>query len=320
MSDFIGNCYGRLCICEKPPRNPEMGRAVARATTELDDQIAADQARAQQQFRLAAAGLQGSAAMAADLAGAPQRVVDDLLWIQSNMMSAGVPRVGSRAPLGSRGAGPRGAAPRGASGGSRRGSGASGGAATSSGEAGGAFVNQRRAPRFDSAYGTRKELKQFLDDMKPGEGATLVYDKDTGRWVLARSADPLDPAYQAGWVDHRGGHSALAREHFGLKDYELDVMRGLPADHPGRPLVGGSISKLPNGSLDVKWVSGGIQGDLPGRIASAASQSAALHGLGQFANPLTPSGLVNLIQGAAATPSGLLNTLSPPSSFYPNVK
>ena len=177
-------------------------------------------------------------------------------------------------------------------------------------EAGGAFVRKRRrAPRFDFLYGTRKELKQFLDDMEPGEGATLVYDKRTGRFVLARSGEGATPE---GWVTRNGGHSALAKDHFGVPDYGLDVMRGLPADHAGRYLVGGSISKLPNSSFQVNWFSGGINGG----TASVASQSAGLSAIGSFANPLTPSGLADVIQGAAATPSGL----SPPRPFYPNVK
>ncbi|MBL9023837.1 MAG: hypothetical protein JNL21_16705 [Myxococcales bacterium] len=147
-----------------------------------------------------------------------------------------------------------------------------------------------------------------MDDMEPGEGATLVYDKRTGRFVLARSGEGAMPE---GWVGRQGGHGPVLEQHWGVTD-------ATKVQGSNNPFVGGSISKGADGAFSFGWNSGQIQ--IGYITASPIDQAAALSAIGQFANPLTPSGLVNLIQGAPATPSGLLNALSPPSSFYPNVK
>ncbi len=324
--DYVHNCYGRFCTCEKePPAPPKGGPELRSLDPKREAEAAAAQTKNANAIGLFACGPLCSLGALADLFGAPPEVVTNLSEIELNMFLGGGVRgssgVGARAGarLPSRplepGAAPKPIEP------------AKGtdfdrllqknetdferlkkapsrlGTAAASAENGGAYVKKRQA-RFDSRYGTRRELKELLDDLEPGEGASVVYDKRTGEFVIARSGQGELPE---GWVSRNGGHLTLAEDHWGMHDVAL-----IQGKH--NPFVGGAITRAADGSLSVTWVSG----QLNGGAASLANQLAGVEALGSFANPLTPSGLSSLIQNAAGTPSGLLDALKP--NPYPIMK
>ncbi len=324
MDDY--NCHGRFCTCDKEPPAPPTGGPELRSwDPKRDAEIAAAQTKNATAIGLFACGPLCSLGALADLFGAPPEVVTQLSEVELNAFLAGGVRgsTGMGARAGARfpnrplepGRAPEPIKP------------AEGtdfeklsqknetdfqrlkkapsrlGTATSSAESGGAYVKKRQA-RFDSRYGTRRELKEFLDDLEPGEGASVVYDKRTGDFIIARSGQGELPE---GWVSRNGGHLTMAEDHWGMHDVAL-----IQGKH--NPFVGGAITKAADGSLSVSWVSG----QLNGGAASLANQLAGMEALGSFANPLTPSGLSNLIQSAAGTPSGLVDGLKP--NPYPNLK
>jgi hypothetical protein len=183
--------------------------------------------------------------------------------------------------------------------------------------------------RFDSKTMSREDLERFLSDLDEGEGATWVYDKRDGRFILHRSSENPLP----GEVNLRGGHGDVA-----FRSYGDQV--GSPFDGPGQasvldlrgganaPLVGGSLERLPNGSIRLDFQSGTLQGGwapfatqdamvasldnvLPMNVAREAGATLATgaftpnqlaHAVASIPNGLTPAQLSAAFEALAPPP------------------